>query len=294
MKNVEIVEAMSDLGVHVDGADKGPSVLEKSLTEYKLHRIQKLNVKKETDKENKEKNLEAVNECNERLYNKVREVIENGHLPLTIGGDHSIAIGSALASISKYDNMGIIWFDAHGDYNTFETTITGNIHGLPLAVITGYERKKLSTFHNGKFYSPHNTVIVGARDLDDLEWVNLKDAGVTVFTTEDIKREGTEAITEKAIKIASNDTKGIHISYDIDLIDPKDAPGVSVPAKDGITKEEAYEIVDKFLEYSDLIKSIDVVEYNPTRDINDKTRIITLNVINKIIDIMQNVKKRRR
>ena len=283
MKNIEIVEAMSDLGVHVDGADKGPRELEKYLTENKLHRVEKLNVKKDKDKENKEKNLIAVNEFNERLYNQVRDIIENGHVPLTIGGDHSIAIGSALASISKYENLGIIWFDAHGDYNTFDTTITGNIHGLPLAVITGYERKKLATFHNSKFYSPQNTVIVGARDLDDLEWVNLKDAGVTVFTTEDIKKEGAEVITEKAIKIASNGTQGMHISFDIDLIDPIDAPGVSVPAKDGITKEEAYKIVNEFLKYSDIIKSIDVVEYNPTRDINDKTRIITLDVINKII-----------
>lgn len=286
MKNISIIEAGTDFGVNVEGAEKGPSVLTQSIDSNnlnKIYKIEKQSIKKEYEKENKEKNLNAVNEFNTRLYKKVQEVIENGEIPLTLGGDHSMAIASTLASIEKYKKLGIIWFDAHGDFNTFETTETGNIHGLPLAVATGYERKKLCEFHNGSFYPYKNTVIVGARDVDKLEWVNLKNAGVTVFSTEDVRREGAEAITEKAIRIVTNGTNGMHISFDIDMIDPNEAPGVSVPAKDGITEMQAKQMVEAFLKHEDSIKSIDVVEFNPLRDIDKKTERIALDIINKII-----------
>ena len=286
MKNISLIVAQSDLGVNVDGADKGPGKLIKSInTESvcKTYEIKKTDIAKEKEKENKEKNLKPVNVFNEKLYNTVEKVLDDGQVPLTLGGDHSIAIASALASINKNENLGIIWFDAHGDFNTFETTETGNIHGLPLAVATGYERKKLAEFHNGEFFSYKNTVIVGARDVDNLEWVNLENAGVTVFTTEDIKKEGAATITKKAIEIATNGTNGMHISFDIDLIDPRIAPGVSVPAINGIDEYDAYKIVDEFLKYENKIKSIDVVEFNPQRDIDEKTEKIALNIIEKII-----------
>lgn len=287
MKNISIVEAGTDYGVHVLGADKGPAILTKRIDRTKVNNvftIEKSNVKKEFEKENKEKNLNAVNEFNEKLYKQVQEIVNKGEIPLTLGGDHSMAIASTLASISKHEKLGIIWFDAHGDFNTFETTETGNIHGLPLAVATGYERKKLCDFHKGNHYPYKNTVIVGARDVDKLEWVNLKDAGVNVFSTEDVRREGVEAIVEKAIKLATDGTNGMHISFDIDMIDPEEAPGVSIPAVDGITVKQAYEMVDVFLKHQDKIKSIDVVEFNPERDKNGVTEQITVDVINKIIN----------
>lgn len=286
MKKIDIIQARSDLGVHVDGADIGPINICENLDREKVNNIYVVNKNcdtKEKDKNNLKKNLSTVNLFNKELYEKVSNILKQDNIPLTIGGDHSIVIASALASIKKYKKMGIIWVDAHGDFNTFKTTLTGNIHGLPLAVITGYEKMLLSEFHEGNYYPYQNTVIIGARDLDDLEIKNLKDANITVFTTEDIKKYGAANITKKAINIASKDTLGIHISYDIDVIDPIIAPGVSIPAKNGINIDEAYEILNTLLEV-DNVKSIDVVEYNPIKDIDNKTYKITYNIVNKIID----------
>ena len=179
--------------------------------------------------------------------------------------------------------MGIIWVDAHGDFNTFKTTITGNLHGLPLAVITGYEKNDLSKFHKQNFYNFKNSVILGARDIDPLEYENIKDAGVTIITTEDIKKYGAREMCIKAIEIASNNTNGIHVSYDLDVIDPVFAPGVSVPAKNGINVEEAYEILDELLKQKN-IKSMDLVELNPSRDIDNKTGKIADYIVNEIIN----------
>lgn len=283
MKNIDIISACSDLGVIVDGANLGPKVLEKYILNKKIYELNTGKVEKEREENNKRKNLLEINKFNRELYQNVRKIIQEGKIPLTIGGDHSIAIGSALGAIQEYKKMGIIWFDSHGDFNTLDTTATGNIHGLPLAVITGFEKRELAPFHQGNFFSYDNTVIVGARDIDEWEMPNLKKAGVTIFTTEDIKIHGAEEITKKAIQIAEKDVEGLHISYDIDLIDPELAPGVSVPAKNGINLDDAYKIVDTFLEYEEKIKSIDLVEFNPKRDINGKTEKIANQILQKIM-----------
>ena len=285
MKQIDIIEAKNDLGVNIDGTDKGPSILTKNIDKDKINKIytiEKPNYEKETKKDNLKKNLKGVNEFNEKLYETVSNIVEEGNFPLTLGGDHTIAIASALASIKQRKKLGIIWVDAHGDFNTFKTTITGNLHGLPLAVITGYEKDLLADFHKGNFYPFENTVILGARDIDPLELENLKDANVTIFTTADIHKYGVKKITKKAYEIASKNVDGVHISYDIDVIDPKDAPGVSVPAISGITKEEAYDILDVLLK-KDNIKSMDVVEFNPLKDKDGKTEKIAANIVNKII-----------
>ena len=283
MKNIDIISACSDLGVMVDGASLGPKVLETYIKDKKFYEISTGKVEKEREENNKRKNLSEINKFNKKLYQNVREIIQQGKIPLTIGGDHSIAIGSALGAIQEYKKMGIIWFDSHGDFNTLDTTATGNIHGLPLAVVTGFEKRELGPFHQGNFFPYANTVIVGARDIDEWEMPNLKEAGVTIFTTEDIKTQGAEEITKKAIQIAGKNVEGLHISYDIDLIDPELAPGVSVPAENGINLEDAYKIVDTFLEYEEKIKSIDLVEFNPKRDINAKTEKIANQILQKII-----------
>lgn len=287
MREIDIVNACTDLGVAVDGANLGPDELTKDLREKEIrgiYRVYANEENKEKDKDNKKKNLKNINLFNEKLYNTVLDIIEKGHFPLTLGGDHSLVIASALASINKNKSLGIIWVDAHGDYNTFDTTITGNIHGLPLAAIDGYEKRDLVGFHNGNFYNPKNTVIVGGRDIDPLEAVNLKDAGVTIFTTEDVHKRGMTSVMEEAISIACNGTEGMHISYDLDVIDPIICPGVSVPAKDGINLDEAYEVVDEIIKHKDKLKSLDVVEYNPLKDIDGKTKIIAKTIIKSIIN----------
>ena len=139
MNKIDIIEARNDLGVNIDGADVGPSIITKDIDKTKinkLYRIDKPNYQKEKEKDNLKKNLKGVNEFNEKLYNTVSNIVKEDNFPLTLGGDHTIAIASALASIQKNKSLGIIWVDAHGDFNTFKTTITGNLHGLPLAVIT--------------------------------------------------------------------------------------------------------------------------------------------------------------
>lgn len=291
MKKYSIINACSDFGVHINGAKLGPEEISKDVKEVELgkkisnfYTLHAEEAEKELDKSNKKKNLSPVNDFNTKLYNLIDEVVKKGEFPITLGGDHVIAISSALASINTHKNMGIIWVDAHGDYNTFETTQSGNLHGLPYAVITGYEKKLLADFHKGNFYNPKNAVILGGRDIDELELPNIKDAGVTLISTKDIHKYGTEAMFKKAMEIVSNGTDGVHISYDLDVIDPKIAPGVSVPAVDGINLDEAYKIADLINEEinKDIVKSFDLVELNPLLDKDKVTEKIAVEIMERV------------
>lgn len=280
---ITLVEANQDLGVMVDGANLGPHILTQSLDkDLDVLVVNKLDIKKEKDKDNLKKNLDGVNSFDEDLYNICLSIKEKNEFPLVIGGDHSLAIASSLASLKKEESLGIIWIDAHGDYNTFETTRTGNLHGLPLAAVNG-NCALLTKFHKGNYFNHQNTVIVGGRDIDDWELPNIEKDGITVFTTEDIRNLGVKKVMDEAIKIASNGTRGIHISYDLDVIDPIYAPGVSVPAKDGINTEEAFLILDELIKNKDKIKSMDLVEFNPEKDKEDKTKKIALEILKKVI-----------
>ncbi len=286
MKSV-IIGAGSDLGVHIDGAHLGPTQLINDIKGfYKgeiLEFMQDETIIKSRSLSDRSKNRYEVNMLNEKMYKAIIDKMKIGYFPVTLGGDHSVVIASALANAKKNEEIGIIWFDAHPDYNTFETTITGNMHGLPLATITGYKCNELRAFHRGETISPSKTVIVGARSIDDAEKEILKYSEVTVFTTEDIKREGAKAITEKAFQIAGYKTKGIHISYDLDMIDPDVAPGVSVPEFDGIDEKEAMEICDTILEHFNEVTAYDLVEFNPLRDVNRKTEQIAINILAKTL-----------
>lgn len=279
---ITIINANTDLGVHVDGANLGPKEITDKL-DIKKYNIDKENTIKNKDKNDLKKNLNEVNHFTKKVFEQELEILNNNDFPLLIGGDHSAAIGSALASQKYYKNIGIIWIDAHGDYNTFETTRTGNLHGLPLAAITGYKCDDLTSFITDNHINPKNCVIVGARSIDPWEIGNLKDAGVTIFTTQDIHEKGSQTIMDEAFKIALNNTNGTHISYDLDVIDPIIAPGVSVPEVNGITLSEANEIMDYLVNRKDDIKSMDIVEFNPTKDIDNKTKAIVLELINKFI-----------
>ena len=280
---INIINAKSDLGVHVDGSNLGPEALTKNLNITKYN-IDKDNVIKSKDSSDLKKNLEAVNNFTKKVFNTELEILKNGNFPLLVGGDHSTVIGSALASNLYNKNIGIIWIDAHGDYNTFETTHSGNLHGLPLAAITGYKCEGLTDFITSNYINPKNCVVVGARSIDPWEIGNMIDAGVTIFTTEDIRKNGTKCIMDEAFKIALNGTNGTHVSYDLDVIDCNIAPGVSIPEVDGINVEEANEIMDILINRKQDIKSMDFVEFNPTRDIDNRTYNIALNLLNNFIN----------
>ncbi len=284
---IRIINAPSDLGVSIDGASLGPEVIKK-------HFVNKKNIdkiidvpcdcsNKSYDKFDLEKNLYKINEFSERLYNALLENKGDNIITITIGGDHSIAVPSVLASIKKEETLGILWIDTHPDFNTFETTLTGNIHGLPLATITENNGYILTKYHNGNFIKNENTIIIGARDTDKLEQVNLDSAKIEVFSTKDVMGNNIKEIVDYSIKKALHNTNGIHVSIDIDVLDPLVAPGVSVSYKDGLSKEKLYEIIDCVLFHKDKIKSFDVVEFNPKNDINKKTENITVEIINKII-----------
>lgn len=286
---ITLINANTDLGVTVDGSNLGPKIISNHLKRNKvidkIIDIEKPKVIKSKDSSDLEKNIEAVNEFNENLYKAMLEEKKGNKFPIILGGDHSLAIGSALGSIKQEKSLGILWIDAHLDYNTFETTITGNIHGLPLATINGLN-KKLSMFHNESYYNPRNTVIIGYRAKEenkDMELSNIRNMGVTVFTTDDIKNVGVKDIMKIAFDLALKNTNGVHISYDLDVIDPESAPGVSIPEADGISEPDAYEIVDEILKYIDKIKSFDLVEFNPSKDLEHKTENIILNILSKLI-----------
>ncbi len=281
-----IISACTDAGVNINGANIGAKKLGKYLESKNLPVIYLQNdphFVKETSPTNYQKNINTINTFNKKLYDTITN---EKKFSLTIGGDHSIAIGSALASNTNNQNIGIIWFDAHPDYNTFKTTITGNIHGLPLAAINGFETKELTTFTNN-YIKPENTVIIGARSIDPKEKENLLKTGVKLYTTTDIHKYGLKYIITEAIKIASKNTNGIHISYDLDVIDPKIAPGVSIPEINGITKKEAIDALNLFLTNIDKIVSFDLVEFNPLKDNNHVTYDLATNILDNIINTLK-------
>lgn len=290
-----IFGAGTDLGVHIDGASLGPIQLMNDLQAFYQGESMMFSQDKEIIKSrnlsDRRKNEYEIEKFNSNLYKNIVEKIKEEYFPIMIGGDHSAAIASALASAKANIDVGIIWIDAHTDYNTFETTVTGNIHGLPLAAINGYKNPELRYYHDGKVIQASKTVIVGARSIDPAEKDNVRYSGVTVFTTQDIKEKGIEAVMDEAFKIAGYKTKGIHISYDLDVIDPETAPGVSIPEFDGISEEEAMKINEYLVKHMKDILSFDLVEFNPLRDIDRKTEQIALNILAQIIKAAENKKK---
>ncbi len=290
-----IFGAGTDLGVHIDGANLGPVQLMNDLKAFyqgeSMMFERDSDIIKSRNLSDRRKNEYEIEKFNSNLYKNMVEKIKEEYFPIMIGGDHSAAIASALASAKVNIDVGIIWIDAHTDYNTFETTVTGNIHGLPLAAINGYKNQELRYYHNGKIIQASKTVIIGARSIDEQEKDNVKYSGVTVFTTEDIKEKGVEAVMEEAFKIAGYKTKGIHVSYDLDVIDPDIAPGVSIPEFDGITEEEAMEINQYIIKNMKDVLSFDLVEFNPLRDIDRKTEQIALNILAQILKAVENKKK---
>ena len=290
-----IFGAGTDLGVHIDGAQLGPvQVMNDLKSFYKGESVlfeRDKDIIKSRNLSDRRKNEYEIEKFNSNLYKSMVEKIKEEYFPIMLGGDHSAAIASVLASAKVNVDIGVVWIDAHTDYNTFESTVTGNIHGLPLAAITGYKCNELRTYHNGKIVQPSRTVVVGARSIDEKEKDNLRYAGVTVFSTEDIKEKGIDTVMDEAFKIAGYKTKGIHVSYDLDVIDPDVAPGVSIPEFDGINEEEAMKINEYLINHMKDIVSFDLVEFNPLRDVDRKTEQIALNILAQIINAVEKKKK---
>jgi len=226
---------------------------------------------------------ETINNLNGKVFREVTDSLNRGMIPVVLGGDHSIAAGSASAVATFYENIGVIWVDAHADFNDEHSTVTGNVHGMPLSALCGMGPSSMVA-HAKKvnYINPKNAVIVGARCVDKAEWPRLKEAGVTVFTIEDIREKGIDSVMDEAIAIASNGTKGIHVSFDLDSMDPSVAPGVGTPVPNGFNLKEADVITTKLNE-SGKILSVDMVETNPILDVDSKTAKLAGELIVKLV-----------
>jgi arginase len=201
-----------------------------------------------------------------------------GALPIVIGGDHSLAAGSVSATAdvaaSRGAEVGLLWIDAHGDMNTPETTTTGNVHGMPLAALLGPEPAELARLgERSPAIRPQRTVIVGVRNLDDLEKARIRETQVHLFTMKDIDRDGMASVMERALALATADGAGVHVSLDLDVCDPGVAPGVGTPVKGGLDYREAHLAMEMIADSGRLV-ALDLVEVNPILDIQNATAIL--------------------
>ncbi|MEC5425819.1 arginase [Virgibacillus sp. C22-A2] len=285
--NISIIGVPMDLGQSRRGVDMGPSALRYAGAIEKLEELDfqiidlgdiPINRPAQSDLNDGSnlKNLKQVIEANQQLGDMVDQEVKKGNFPLIFGGDHSIAIGS-LAGVSKhYENLGVIWYDAHGDLNSEETSPSGNIHGMPLAVSLGIGHDNLINISNyTPKVKPENIVIIGARSLDPGERAVIRDKGIKVFTMHEIDRMGMSQVMEESIDYLKERTDGVHLSLDLDGIDPSEAPGVGTPVLGGITYRESH-LAMEMLEESGIITSAEFVEINPILDEKNKTATVAV------------------
>ncbi|PLR75801.1 arginase [Bacillus sp. V3-13] len=286
MNKISIIGMPMDLGQMRRGVDMGPSAMRYAGVNEKLKNLNievddlgdipigrpEVVIRHDTNL----RNLELVAEKNEKLAAEVDKVIESGSFPLVLGGDHSIAIGT-LAGVSRhYENLGVIWYDAHGDLNTAETSPSGNIHGMPLAVSLGIGHEMLTKIGGySPKVKPENVVIIGARSLDEGERDLIKEKGIKAFTMHEIDRLGMTRIMEETISYLKDRTDGVHLSLDLDGLDPADAPGVGTPVIGGISYRESH-LAMEMLEEAKIITSAEFVEVNPILDEKNKTATVAV------------------
>jgi arginase len=292
MTELRIIGAPSDLGQGRRGVDMGPSAIRyaglKAQLEQLGHHVEDLGnidvpmpeMHRVTNE--KLKYLEEVKKVSQALHEKVSAVVKQGHVPIVLGGDHSISIGSLAGIASANDNFGVIWFDAHGDMNTDETTPSGNIHGMPLAVSLGLGHPDLVNL--GGFapkVNAKNVVLVGVRSIDGDEIRLIRESGMKVYSMADIDRAGMATVMEEAIRIAGDGTTGIHLSLDLDALDPMFAPGVGTPVYGGVTYREGH-LAMELLAASKKLISVDVVEVNPILDHQNRTAAMAVELVESL------------
>ncbi|RME54410.1 MAG: arginase [Caldilineae bacterium] len=223
------------------------------------------------------RHLPAVVAACEAIYRVAKECAATPEVPVFLGGDHSIAIGT-VAGAASAGPVGLLWIDAHGDFNTPETSPSGNIHGMPVAVLTGQGHPDLVNLgHTGPKLRPQDIVMIGVRDLDPLERVNLAASGVTVFTMRDVDELGMATVARRALT-RLNHLDRIHVSLDMDAIEPETAPGVGTPVTGGLTFREAH-LAMEILAESRKMSSLDVVEINPILDQGNRTAELAVALI---------------
>ena len=290
---VAIVGAPLDLGAGRRGVDMGPSAMRTaglnarlSALGYRVEDLGNVQVEQQESSTPGPKNaryLPAIAATCQELADRVERAADEGKIPLVLGGDHSIAVGtvSGMAESMKKrgQKLGIIWMDAHTDMNTPGTSPSGNVHGMPLACIVGAGPKSL-THLNG--WSPKvdakNVVLIGIRDVDLDERPMVKRSGVRVFTMRDIDERGMTAVMHEALAVAGEGTGGIHLSLDMDGVDPREAPGVGTPVRGGFSYREAHLAMEIICD-SRRMRSMEVVEVNPILDDANRTALLGVELV---------------
>ncbi len=286
MKKVDLIGVQMDLGAGTRGVNMGPAAIRyagvvKGIEELGIECNDKGDLIPKAKGESRDdmRCFEQVVDLNEKLYHEVLDSHKEGSFPIVLGGDHSIAAGSIPATLKHYKNIGVIWVDAHGDWNSPETSPSGNMHGMPYSAVCGAGPDIMACFDGEKnFVNTKNCVQIAGRDIDRYERIRMKEHGVTVFSIADIDRMGMPAVVEEAIKIASEGTEGIHVSFDVDAITPESAPGTGTIVHSGLTLREAFYLVETLHESGKVI-ALDMVEVNPMLDTRNQTGDIASELI---------------
>jgi arginase len=285
-RSVHIIGVPLDLGAGRRGVDMGPSAFRIAGLGERIAAIGCAVTDRgdlpapipetKQPRDDRKKYIREIARVCEKVYQTSLASLDEGALPLVLGGDHSVAAGSvaAAATWSKKTAglpVGLLWIDAHGDMNTPGTSPSGNVHGMPLAALLGEEPAELSRI--GGFsptVEPERTVLIGVRNLDEREKDAVRRSGIHVFTMKDIDRQGIASVVEQAVAFASAGTGGIHVSFDMDVCDPSIAPGVGTPVKGGLNYREAHMVMEIVADSGRLI-ALDLVEVNPTLDVRNAT-----------------------
>jgi arginase len=292
-EKIRIIGVPMDLGASRRGVDMGPSALRVAGLQARLRQLGRQvedigNVlvpqpEEQHYGEKHAKYLDEIAEACKGLAEAVKKTLDEDMMPLVLGGDHSIAVGTVAGAAAHFDKdgkrIGVIWLDAHGDMNTPESSPSGNIHGMPLASIMGFGPPELTGLAKIKpMVEPRNVALVGIRDLDAKERKLMKDAGVHVFTMRDIDERGMREVMADALRFASDDTAGIAVSLDMDFVDPSDAPGVGTPVRGGVTYREAHLALEMVADSRHMC-SFELVEVNPVIDVHNTTATLGVELV---------------
>jgi arginase len=291
--HIAVIGAPLDLGQGRRGVDMGPSALRVanlnrriSSLGYAVEDLGNLHVDQAEAAEEgdpRAKYLPQIAAACTRLAETVAETLDRGSVPLVLGGDHSVAIGTVSGVSSYYrrrgEQIGLIWLDAHADMNTPESSPSGNIHGMPLACLVGAGPPELAGLLGyGPKVAPGRAVIVGLRDVDKTEKPEVRQSGVHVFTMRDIDERGLRSVMEEAIGLASAGAAGFHLSLDMDFVDPRDAPGVGTPVRGGVTYREAHLAMEMICDSGRML-SLEAVEVNPVIDEVNRTADLAVELL---------------
>nr|VFJ87966.1 MAG: arginase [Candidatus Kentron sp. H]VFJ89946.1 MAG: arginase [Candidatus Kentron sp. H]VFJ96323.1 MAG: arginase [Candidatus Kentron sp. H] len=290
MKEIVIIGVAMDLGQSRHGLDMGPSALRYAGLDDQLRRLGytlkdhgniEAPVRDTLPPEGGLAFLPAVTKVCGAVYQAGREAMAAGRLPLFLGGDHSIALGS-IGGVTHDQPAGVLWIDAHGDFNTPEISPSGNLHGMPLAALLGHGAPELVNMgRHGPTLTADQVVIIGVRDLDPGESALLKESGVCVYTTRDIDERGMATVAHEALDRLGHIPR-LHVSLDMDALDPGEAPGVGTPKPGGLTYREAHLLMEIVADRA-CVGSIDVVEINPILDHRNHTAELATELVSSLL-----------